>query len=783
MKPLCLSWAFRSGRPILLATLILPLALSAGCRPTPPPPLPTATATPAPSPTSKSGPATLRIDVKPDGAVVKLDGVEQGQSPLTLTPAPATYRLVIEHEGFAPLEETLTLEPGGEAMVAGMLTDIEPPQLAVRLSPSQIAAGQTVGIRIMADDNVAVTQLELLLNEEPLGEELDSRVAAQPLDVAWTPEDAGVYQLVVRAADAAGNVAEEELAVTVAEAPTATPTLTSTPTATPVPPTATPTSAPAIGAEVTASSLNVRAGPGTGFRRIGTAQRGQRLTVLARNAESTWLQICCVDGQQGWASVDYVKLNQPVEDIPTVTVTPSAPVGAPPPSMPLPVTVQEITITIPTYPYAPFLQDAVDAAHGNFPLKVLYRAAYEASDPQPEPKEYRLIVVENQFLRLTFLPELGGRVYECFFKPTGHNQFYRNPVIKPTHWGPPTPEGANWWLAAGGLEWGLPVEEHGYAWSIPWGYRISRGDDGDGSVTVHLSGGEGDHLRVRMAVTMRPGLAAFSIQTKLENPTGQVVRYQFWNNAMLAPGSGNSLSEGLQFIFPASEMTAHSTDDPRLPGAGEPFSWPIHQGRNVSRLNTWQGYLGFFERPAAQGDFVGVYDHADDEGMARIFPSSVARGAKGFAFGWGDAAIGADNWTDNGSGYVELHGGVAPTFDDWAELAAGQTLSWEETWFPVAGVGGFLYAGEGGAINLHLEAGGLRVSLFVTRRLAGQLVVLLDEVRIFSEEVSVSPDRPFSQVVALPDDAPAQGRVGVSLVDPNDGTPYVAMPPQEVALQ
>ncbi len=63
------------------------------------------------------------------------------------------------------------------------------------------------------------------------------------------------------------------------------------------------------------------------------------------------------------------------------------------------------------------------------------------------------------------------------------------------------------------------------------------------------------------------------------------------------------------------------------------------------------------------------------------------------------------------------------------------------------------------------------------------MVVLLDEGRIFSEEVSVSPDRPFSQVVVLPDDAPAQGRVGVSLVDPGDGTPYVAMPPQEVALR
>ena len=756
---------------VLAGALVLVLALGAGCRPMPPPPPPTAT--PEPTPTPKSGPATLRIDVQPHGAVVKLDGVEQGRSPITLTLPPAIHHLLIEHEGFDPLEETLALEPGGEAMIAGRLTDTEPPQLALQLEPAEITAGQKVEIRIQADDNVAVTRLELSLNGEPLREE-EPHVAAQTLRVAWTPEEPGVYQLLARASDAEGNTAEKGLTVTVRGAPTPTPTL----TATPVVPTATPMPTPTAHAEVTASALNVRVGPGTSFRRIGTVRRGQRLTILARNAEGTWLKVCCVDGQQGWVSGAYVKLSQPVEGIPTATVVPPTPVSTPTPP---PVTVRETTITIPTYPYAAFLRDAVDAERGNFPLKVLDRAAYEATNPQPAPKEYRLIVLENEFLRLTLLPELGGRVYECIFKPTGHNQFYRNPVIKPTHWGPPTLEGANWWLAAGGLEWGLPVEEHGYEWGIPWDYRIARGDDG--SITVRLSDGDGDRLRARVAVTLRPGRVAFDVQITLENPTGQPVRYKFWSNGMLAPGSGNKPSEGLQFIFPVSEMTVHSTNDPRMPGPGQPFSWPIYQGRDVSWLNTWQGYLGFFERPAAQGDFVAVYDHVDDEGMVRVFPSNVAHGAKGFAFGWGEAAISPDNWTDDGSGYVELHGGVAPTFDDWAELSAGQTLTWQETWFPVAGLGGILYAEKGGAVNVRPEAGGLRVNLLPTRPLSGRLIVTLDDRRIFAEDVSLRPDSPFDELVTLPADAPARGRVEVSLVDPRSGRPYVAMPAQELTLR
>ena len=770
------SLSFRPRWLILVSVLVLLLAAGAGCgRPTPPPLPPTAM--PEPSPTPKSGPATLRIDVQPHGAVVKVNAIEQGQTPITLTLAPTGHLLVVEHEGFAPLQETLTLEPGGEAMIAGMLTDITPPRLvALALSPSEIAAGQTVDIGIEAADNVGVTRLEAFPDGELLDDEtLAGQAVTQTLHVAWTPQEAGLYQLVVRIRDGARNTAEEALAVTVAEAPTA------TPTATPAPPTATPTPTPVVSAEVTLYALNVRQGPDTSFPRVGTVRIGQQLTVLARNAEGTWVHVCCVDGQSGWVSRAYVKLDQPLEAIPVATDIPPAPVGTPSAAALPPVTVRETTVTIPTYPYAAFLRPAVDAEQGNFPLQVLDRAAYEASNPQPEPKTYRLIVLENEFLRLTLLPELGGRVYECIFKPTGHNLFYRNPVIKPTQWGPPTLEGANWWLAAGGLEWGLPVEEHGYEWGIPWPYRLARGDDG--RATVHLSDGDGDRLRARVAVTLHPGRAAFDVQITLENPTAQAVRYKFWSNAMLAPGGGNSPSEGLQFIFPVSEMTVHSTGDARLPGAGQPFSWPVHEGRDVSRLNTWREYLGFFARPAAQGGFVGVYDHADDEGMVRIFPSNVARGAKGFAFGWGDAAIAADNWTDDGSGYVELHGGVAPTFDDWAELGAGQTLSWQETWFPVAGLGGILHAGPGGALNLRPEAGGLRLSLFPTRRLAGHLIVTLDRSRIYDAEVSASPDEPFSQVLPLPADAPARGRVEVSLVDPSSGKPYVAMPPREMALR
>ncbi len=135
------------------------------------------------------------------------------------------------------------------------------------------------------------------------------------------------------------------------------------------------------------------------------------------------------------------------------------------------------TITIPTYPYTTCLSSAYDP---------LYNITYPKLDGNSYnpwgkvPVAYELLVLENDYLLVTLLPQLGGRVYRMIYKPTGHNELYQNPVIKPTHWGPPQ---QGWWLAAGGLEWCLPVDEHGYEWGQPWSWSAITSTAG---VTVTL---------------------------------------------------------------------------------------------------------------------------------------------------------------------------------------------------------------------------------------------------------------------------------------------------------
>ena len=455
-------------------------------------------------------------------------------------------------------------------------------------------------------------------------------------------------------------------------------------------------------------------------------------------------------------------------DTATPTETPSpAPTATFVPPTPRPTTSYRVTeITLPTYPYASFLRTVTDPNLADYPVSVLDRTAYDASNPQPAAKTYRMLVLENRYLRLGILPDLGGRIYQCIFKPTGNNEFYSNPVVKPTHWGPPSPPyppGANWWLAAGGLEWGFPVEEHGYEFGTSWGFDHVTQTNGGVMVTLFTRTGPQKPYAV-VDVILPPDTAYFVIRPHITNPTGTAFRFKWWHNAMLAPGAANRPGPDLRFIFPVSEMTVHSTGDPALPAAGQPMPWPVVGGRDLSRLGNWAQWLGAFQRPAAQGDFVAVYDAAADEGMVRIYPSSVARGAKLFAMGW-SAPIGADNWTDDGSGYVELHGGLAPTFDDWYELPPGGEIDWSEVWYPVARIGGVTAANDRGALALLPSGGRLKVGLFPSTAMRGRLTVTLPGMVPLTRNVAITPAQPLVQEVALADGVPAQGQVAVTVVD------------------
>jgi len=428
---------------------------------------------------------------------------------------------------------------------------------------------------------------------------------------------------------------------------------------------------------------------------------------------------------------------------------------------PVAVSVREEQVVIPTYSYAGFVTQAWNGAF-RISYPVLDRGRYEASNPLPAEVGYRALVLENETLRLTFLPELGGWLYELFYKPTGHRETYRNPVLKPSPWGPPE---QGWWLAAGGIEWCLPVAEHGYEWGVPWSAAVRQDAAG---VTVLLRDTEAkDRVSAEIAVRLEAGAGYFTIRPRLENPTGSPVAVKYWTNAMLAPGGRNAPSAGLRFVLPAAvtAVTVHSRGDDSLPGPGQRLSWPVFGGTNLSRLGNWNRWLGFFEDPVA-GRFMAVYDEVYDEGVVRVVTGNPAavQGAKGFAFGWHDP-IPASTWTDDGSSYVEMHSGPAATFDHSVTLPPRGSLEWTETWYPVAGLGALSYANEIAALSL--AAGGepaqASLALAVTRPWSGEVVLLLGGQERLRQPVTLGPGQPFRVDLPLGGELPQVGRLTLRL--------------------
>lgn len=518
-------------------------------------------------------------------------------------------------------------------------------------------------------------------------------------------------------------------------------------------------------------SMNLRGGPGTNYPVVGSANAGDSFAIVGVNGQGDWWQIALGDGL-AWVYGPLVTANG-ADGVPVATAAPlpaQPPAATPQPdssnagSAPAPapvgtVVVYETSVTLPTYPYDRYLSDARNETY-NWPYKRFDQVRYQQEQPGPEDRTYKVLVLENAYLKVTILPELGGRIWQAIHKPTGANLLYQNPVVKPSPWGPPEQLG---WLAVGGLEWSLPVVEHGYDWGVPWGHIPLQQSQDLASVTV-FTPQDGRYLAASVTITLRAGAAEFDVEPTISNVSDHSLDFAFWGTAMLAPGVGNKPSDATRFLLPGQQMTVHSTGDSRLPAPGQPFAWPIHNGVDYSWLGNYQQWLGFFERPAAHGPYTAIYDTAANAGGVRIYPASVVQGSKSFALGW-HAAIGSDNFTDDGSAYVELHGGLAPTFDDTYHLPAGGAVSWREVWYPIHGIGGLTYADEVAAIYLTPGDGGLSVGFYPTRPMDGVLVASNNGQAVGQLSLKASPDAPFSGRFLDGAQLPASGPLHIRFED------------------
>ena len=150
---------------------------------------------------------------------------------------------------------------------------------------------------------------------------------------------------------------------------------------------------------------------------------------------------------------------------------------------------------------------------------------WESRSEKPSPVTYDSLVLENEYLRLEFLPELGGRIWSAYDKVAKRELFYHPTVIKPGRY-----NARNDW-PVGNLELYGPYDSHMITWpGEPWPWAVVHHPDGSATVILtHI-----DHFfrdKISLEVTLHPGKAYVEFTTHLYNKNLLPNRYLIWTNA------------------------------------------------------------------------------------------------------------------------------------------------------------------------------------------------------------------------------------------------------------
>jgi len=249
---------------------------------------------------------------------------------------------------------------------------------------------------------------------------------------------------------------------------------------------------------------------------------------------------------------------------------------------------------------------------------------YDTLTNKKADKTYKMVYLENEYIRIGVLPEVGGRIFEGVDKTNNYDFFYRQHVIKPALIGL---IGA--WIS-GGIEWNIP-HHHRASTFIPVQYSVE--ENADGSKTVWVGELEVRH-RMRWAVgyTLRPGKALLEASLRILNRTPAV------NTMLCFANVAVHVNENYQVIFPPGTQygTHHSKREfTTWPvSTGRYGGWDFSKGVDVSWFKNHVSSNSIFALNY-EDDFLAGYDHGKQAGLMSVADHNVVPGKKLWTWGNG----------------------------------------------------------------------------------------------------------------------------------------------------
>ena len=400
-----------------------------------------------------------------------------------------------------------------------------------------------------------------------------------------------------------------------------------------------------------------------------------------------------------------------------------------------PTTVREYTQSFPTYPFSdPSPIPLLTAVYPYF--------RYDGFTDKAVNKSWKVVELENDYIRLLILPEIGGKIWAAIEKSTGRPFLYYNHAVKFRDIAMRGP-----WTS-GGLEANYGIIGHTPNCATPVDYITRSNEDGSVSCTI----GTLDLLSRsywRMEIRLPKDQALFSTRSFWYNTTAMEQPYYHWMNAGLKAG------DDLEFIYPGNRYLGH---------AGEYANWPVNKanGKKISwyKENNFGGYKSYHVF-GKYTEFSGAYWHNDELGMVRWGTHDDKAGKKIWIWGLSrQGMIWERLLTDTDGQYVELQSGRL--FNQNSEKSSLTpfkhrafepygTDSWQEDWYPVIGTHGFVAANQYGALNVRQEKGWLKVWFSPVQSFQDTLTITVAGKTIYRKGCSFRPLHLFVDSIAYRD--------------------------------
>ncbi|QYY85938.1 tetratricopeptide repeat protein [Pediococcus pentosaceus] len=407
-----------------------------------------------------------------------------------------------------------------------------------------------------------------------------------------------------------------------------------------------------------------------------------------------------------------------------------------------PVILKETDLTIPTYGIANpeknpmFLEDRVyqGSSGKTYPFPVTERVFDEKHD-----KIYKAVILENKYIQVTFLPELGGRIYRMLDKTNNYDFVYYNHVIKPALVGLAGP-----WIS-GGIEFNWPQHHRPDTFS-PVNYYTKI--NSDGSKTIWMSDiDQMNGTKILVGFTMYPDKAYLKVDETFSNPTDLPQTFLWWANPAVP------VNENTQSIFPpdVNAVFDHGkravSDFPIA--TGEYYKVDYSEGVDISRYKNVPVPTSYMAAKSKY-DFLGNYDHQKEAGLLHVADHHTSPGKKQWTWGHGDFGQSWDHQlTDNDGPYIELMVGTfTDNQPDFSWLNPHEEKHSTEYFMPYKAVGAVKNATINAAVNLEKDGDTISIAAYATSVFSNAQVILEKEDEVLlNEKTTLSPTETFTTTI------------------------------------